>query len=93
MNRSWIMRGAPGRWMLALGFFTVASVVLIIPLIVGVLWSLVDPDAGWFPPAAGAGPGAGWGPVVDLAFFLQPATRTSIRASSSSFRMATPLPV
>src|SRR5213083_1096597 len=51
MNRSWIMRGAPGRWMLALGFFTVASVVLIIPLIVGVLWSLVDPDAGWFPPA------------------------------------------
>src|SRR5256886_12634436 len=37
--------------MLALGFFTVASLVLIIPLIVGVLWSLVDPDAGWFPPA------------------------------------------
>src|SRR2546429_2566 len=51
MTRSWIMRGARGRWMLALGFFTVASVVLIIPLIVGVLWSLVDPDAGWFPPA------------------------------------------
>src|SRR5438552_1992509 len=51
MNRSWIIRGAPGRWMLALGFFTVASVVLIIPLIVGVQWSLVDPDVGWFPPA------------------------------------------
>ncbi len=51
MNHSWAWRGAPGRWLLALGFFTVASVVLIIPLIVGVLWSLVDPEVGWFPPA------------------------------------------
>jgi len=44
-------RGLPGRWLLALGFFAVATVVLIIPLIVGVLWSVVDPEVGWFPPA------------------------------------------
>jgi ABC-type spermidine/putrescine transport system permease subunit II len=42
--------GALG-WLVALGFFSVAFVVLIIPLAVGVLWSLVDPEAGWFPPA------------------------------------------
>jgi ABC-type spermidine/putrescine transport system permease subunit II len=38
-------------WLVALGFFSIAFVVLIIPLTVGVLWSLVDPEAGWFPPA------------------------------------------
>ncbi len=51
MSQARGMRGTPGRWLLALGFFGVASVVLIIPLIVGVLWSLVDPEVGWFPPA------------------------------------------
>lgn len=38
-------------WLVTLGFFALAVVVLIIPLIVGVLWSLVNPEAGWFPPA------------------------------------------
>jgi ABC-type spermidine/putrescine transport system permease subunit II len=42
--------GALG-WLVALGFFSVAFVVLIIPLVVGVLWSLVNPETGWFPPA------------------------------------------
>ena len=51
MNRTWAMGGTLGRWLLAVGFFSVASLVLIIPLIVGVLWSLVNPDVGWFPPA------------------------------------------
>jgi ABC-type spermidine/putrescine transport system permease subunit II len=44
-------RGRGLRWLLALGFFAVASVVLVIPLIVGVLWSFVNPEDGWFPPA------------------------------------------
>lgn len=38
-------------WLVALGFFAVALIVLVIPLVVGVLWSLVDPEVGWFPPA------------------------------------------
>ncbi len=51
MTHPWWLRGAPGRWMLALVFFGLASIGLIIPLIVGVLWSLVNPNVGWFPPA------------------------------------------
>src|SRR3989442_8527885 len=51
MNRTWARQGTRGRWLLAVGFFSVASLVLVIPLIVGVLWSLVNPDVGWFPPA------------------------------------------
>ena len=51
MNRTWARQGTPGRWLVAVGFFSVASLVLVIPLIVGVLWSLVNPDVGWFPPA------------------------------------------
>ena len=39
------------RWLLSAVLFGAASVILIIPLIVGVLWSLVNPQTGWFPPA------------------------------------------
>jgi ABC-type spermidine/putrescine transport system permease subunit II len=39
------------RWLLSTVLFGAASVILIIPLIVGVLWSLVNPQTGWFPPA------------------------------------------
>ncbi len=41
----------PMRWLLTLGFFGFATIVLVIPLIVGVLWSFVNPEQGWFPPA------------------------------------------
>lgn len=33
----------------ALGFY--ATITLVIPLVVGILWSLVDPKQGWFAPA------------------------------------------
>lgn len=51
MNQGAPRRGMALGWLLALGFFAVAFVVLIIPLIVGVLWSFVNPEQGWFPPA------------------------------------------
>lgn len=37
-------------WLVAGLFFGLAAVGLIVPLVVGVLWSLVNPRAGWFPP-------------------------------------------
>jgi len=44
-------RGKVGRWALAVFFFGMSVVALIVPLVLGALWSLVDPENGWFWPA------------------------------------------
>jgi ABC-type spermidine/putrescine transport system permease subunit II len=38
-------------WLLTALFFGLALIGLTVPLVVGVLWSLVNPRAGWFPPS------------------------------------------
>ena len=42
--------GRSGPWLIAALFFGLTLIGLIVPMIVGVLWSLVNPRAGWFPP-------------------------------------------
>jgi ABC-type spermidine/putrescine transport system permease subunit II len=43
-------RRRPGRW-LAVGLYTSLAITLVAPMMVALLWSLVDPKAGWFAPA------------------------------------------
>ena len=50
MNPVWIIRGRFARSALGLAIVGVAALVFMLPIITAVLWSLVDPDVGWFPP-------------------------------------------
>ena len=50
MTRTWLFPTRSLLWLLTALFFGLALIGLTVPLIVGVLWSLVNPRAGWFPP-------------------------------------------
>jgi ABC-type spermidine/putrescine transport system permease subunit II len=50
VNTFWFIRSARIRWMLAGLIFCGAVLVFVLPIIVAVFWSLVDPEVGWFPP-------------------------------------------
>ncbi len=50
MNALWYVRSPRIRWMLAGLVLAGTVIVFVFPMIVAVLWSLVDPDVGWFPP-------------------------------------------
>ena len=50
MNPVWIIRGRFARSALGLAIVGVAALVFMLPIVTAVLWSLVDPDVGWFPP-------------------------------------------
>lgn len=50
MTLTRLFPGRSGPWLIAGLFFALALIGLIVPMIVGVLWSLVNPRAGWFPP-------------------------------------------
>jgi ABC-type spermidine/putrescine transport system permease subunit II len=51
VNTFWFIRSARIRWLLAGLIFGAAVLVFVLPIIVAVFWSLVDPEVGWFPPA------------------------------------------
>jgi len=50
MNPVWIIRGRLARSALGLAIVGVAALAFMLPIVTAVLWSLVDPDVGWFPP-------------------------------------------
>ena len=50
MNTFWFIRSARLRWLLAGLVLAGAATVFVLPVGVAVLWSLVDPEVGWFPP-------------------------------------------
>jgi multiple sugar transport system permease protein/putative spermidine/putrescine transport system permease protein len=50
MSGSWFLRNGRLRWLLAGLLFAAAVVVFLAPIGVAVLWSLVNPEEGWFPP-------------------------------------------
>lgn len=50
MSNFWLLRNQRLRWLLASMLIAAAALVFIMPLVVAVLWSLVDPEVGWFPP-------------------------------------------
>jgi multiple sugar transport system permease protein/putative spermidine/putrescine transport system permease protein len=50
MSGGWFLRNARLRWLLAGLLLAVAVVVFLLPIGVAVLWSLVNPEEGWFPP-------------------------------------------
>jgi ABC-type spermidine/putrescine transport system permease subunit II len=50
MNPVWIIRGRFSRSALGLAIVGIAALVFMLPIVTAVLWSLVDPDVGWFPP-------------------------------------------
>ena len=50
MSTFWVLRSPRLRWLLASTLIAAALLVFILPLVVAVLWSLVDPEVGWFPP-------------------------------------------
>ena len=51
MTRAWLFPTRSFPWLLTALFFGLALIGLTVPLVVGVLWSLVNPRAGWFPPS------------------------------------------
>lgn len=51
MSLAGILHGRMGRGLLAGVLFGGAFVLIVTPLAAGILWSLVDPKTGWFPPA------------------------------------------
>ena len=50
MNPVWIIRGRLARSAIGFAIVGVAALVFLLPIVTAVLWSLVDPDVGWFPP-------------------------------------------
>ena len=50
MTPVWIIRGRFARSALGLAIVGVAALAFMLPIVTAVLWSLVDPDVGWFPP-------------------------------------------
>lgn len=50
MSNFWLLRNPRLRWLLASLLIGAAALVFVLPLVVTVLWSLVDPEVGWFPP-------------------------------------------
>jgi multiple sugar transport system permease protein/putative spermidine/putrescine transport system permease protein len=50
VNTFWFIRSARIRWLLAGLIFGGAALVFVLPIVVAVFWSLVDPGVGWFPP-------------------------------------------
>jgi ABC-type spermidine/putrescine transport system permease subunit II len=50
MSGSWLVHHGRLRWLLAGLLFAAAVLVFLVPIGVAVLWSLVNPDDGWFPP-------------------------------------------
>jgi ABC-type spermidine/putrescine transport system permease subunit II len=50
MNAVWAIRSRSGRWALGLAIVCFAAIVFVLPIATAVMWSLVDPDVGWFPP-------------------------------------------
>ncbi|HVO03671.1 MAG TPA: ABC transporter permease [Candidatus Cybelea sp.] len=50
MNGLWFIRSKRLRWLIAGLVLAATTIVFIFPMIVAVLWSLVDPAVGWFPP-------------------------------------------
>ena len=50
MTAFWFIRSPRLRWLIG-GIILVGMVlVFVLPMAVAVLWSLVDPEVGWFPP-------------------------------------------
>ena len=43
-------RRLPDGWWLAIGLYTALGLTLLAPMVVALLWSLVDPKGGWFAP-------------------------------------------
>lgn len=50
MNPVWIIRSPAARWGLGLLVVAGAAAIFVLPIATAVLWSLIDPDVGWFPP-------------------------------------------
>ena len=50
MNGLWFIRSPRLRWLIAGLVLSATLVVFVFPMVVAVLWSLVDPAVGWFPP-------------------------------------------
>ncbi|MBI3962766.1 MAG: ABC transporter permease subunit [Deinococcus sp.] len=50
MNLLWFLRVRRLRWLLAILLLGSTAVIVLGPLVVTVLWSLIDPATGWFPP-------------------------------------------
>ncbi len=51
MTTFWFIRSPRLRALIAVLVIAVAVLIFGLPIIVAALWSLVDPDTGWFPPA------------------------------------------
>ena len=50
MSGLWFIRSPRLRWLLAGLVLGATLIIFVFPMIVAVLWSLVDPATGWFPP-------------------------------------------
>ena len=50
MNPVWTIRSPSLRWFLGLAIVAGAVAIFALPIATAVMWSLVDPDVGWFPP-------------------------------------------
>jgi multiple sugar transport system permease protein/putative spermidine/putrescine transport system permease protein len=50
MNPVWAIRSPTGRWALGIAIVCLAALLFALPIATAVLWSLVDPEVGWFPP-------------------------------------------
>ncbi|HEY8012995.1 MAG TPA: ABC transporter permease subunit [Dongiaceae bacterium] len=50
MTPIWGLRHPLLRWCLGFTVLSVAGLVFLLPIATAVLWSLVDPETGWFPP-------------------------------------------
>ena len=50
MNSIWMIRSPWLRWFLGLAIVAGAALIFVLPIATAVMWSLIDPDVGWFPP-------------------------------------------
>jgi len=50
MTALWFVRSPRLRWLIAAIILAGTFLVFFLPVVVAVLWSLVDPEVGWFPP-------------------------------------------
>lgn len=50
MNGLWFIRSPRLRWLIGGLVLAATSIVFVFPMLVALLWSLVDPNVGWFPP-------------------------------------------
>ena len=50
MSALWFIRSKRLRWLIGGLVLAATTIVFVFPMLVAVLWSLVDPNVGWFPP-------------------------------------------